>query len=136
MEIFLMYLKVFAVGGALCALGQLLINKTKMSSARILVCFMLLGALLETTGAFGYMKEYAGAGDTVPITGFGSTLVKGALEGAKESGLIGAVRGPGTRPPHFGASRRSERRQSGRRPVRWRSGFSSAVLLSGFLSVL
>ena len=66
MEIFLMYLKVFAVGGALCALGQLLINKTKMSSARILVCFMLLGALLEITGAFGYMKEFAGAGVTVP----------------------------------------------------------------------
>ena len=65
MEIFLMYLKVFAVGGALCALGQLLINKTKMSSARILVCFMLLGALLEITGAFGYMKEFAGAGVTV-----------------------------------------------------------------------
>ena len=93
MEIFLMYLKVFAVGGALCALGQLLINKTKMSSARILVCFMLLGALLEITGAFGYMKEFAGAGVTVPITGFGSTLVKGALEGVKESGLIGAVTG-------------------------------------------
>ncbi len=93
MEIFLMYLKVFAVGGALCALGQLLINKTKMSSARILVCFMLLGALLEITGAFGYMKEFAGAGVTVPITGFGSTLVKGALEGARESGLIGAVTG-------------------------------------------
>lgn len=93
MEIFLLYLKVFAVGGALCALGQLLINKTKMSSARILVSFMLLGVLLEITGAFDYIKEFASAGVTVPITGFGSTLAKGALEGAKENGLFGAVTG-------------------------------------------
>lgn len=57
MEVFLTYLKVFAVGGALCALGQLLINKTKMSSARILVTFMLLGLVLEIAGAFSYMKN-------------------------------------------------------------------------------
>ena len=93
MEIFLTYLKVFAVGGALCALGQLLINKTKMSSARILVTFMLLGLVLEVAGAFAYMKEFASAGVTIPITGFGSSLAKGAMQGAKEGGLLGAVSG-------------------------------------------
>ena len=93
MEIFLTYLKVFAGGGALCALGQLLINKTKMSSARILVTFMLLGLVLEVAGAFAYMKEFASAGVTIPITGFGSSLAKGAMQGAKEGGLLGAVSG-------------------------------------------
>ena len=93
MEIFLTYLKVYAAGGALCALGQLLINKTKMSSARILVTFMLLGLVLEVAGAFAYMKEFASAGVTIPITGFGSSLAKGAMQGAKEGGLLGAVSG-------------------------------------------
>ena len=93
MEIFLTYLKVFAAGGALCALGQLLINKTKMSSARILVTFMLLGLVLEVAGAFAYMKEFASAGVTIPITGFGSSLANGAMQGAKEGGLLGAVSG-------------------------------------------
>ena len=85
MEVFLTYLKVFAVGGALCALGQLLINKTEMSSARILVTFMLLGLVLEAAGVFGYMKDFAAAGVTVPITGFGSSLAKGAIKGDKNS---------------------------------------------------
>ena len=93
MERVLTYLKVFAAGGALCALGQLLINKTKMSSARILVTFMLLGLVLEVAGAFAYMKEFASAGVTIPITGFGSSLAKGAMQGAKEGGLLGAVSG-------------------------------------------
>ena len=93
MEYFLTYLKVFAVGGAICCLGQLLINKTKMSSARILVTFMLLGVILEVSGAFSYLKEFASAGATVPIVGFGSNLAKGALEGASEEGLLGAVKG-------------------------------------------
>ena len=93
METFLDYLKVFAVGGALCAIGQVLINKTKMSSARILVLFMLLGLVLELAGAFGDMKEFASAGVTVPITGFGSTLAKGAMQGAKEGGVLGAMAG-------------------------------------------
>ena len=93
MEIFLDYLKVFAVGGALCALGQLLINKTQISSARILVTFMLLGVVLELAGALSYMKEFASAGVTIPITGFGSGLARGALRGAREGGLLGAISG-------------------------------------------
>ncbi len=93
MEYFLNYLKVFAVGGAVCVIGQLLINKTSMSSARILVTFLLLGVLLEIAGAFKYMEEFAGAGVTVPIMGFGSNLAKGALEGAKNEGILGAIKG-------------------------------------------
>ena len=90
---FLTYLKVFAVGGGLCALGQLLINKTEMSSARILVTFMLLGLVLEVAGVFDAIKEFASSGVTVPITGFGSAIAKGALEGGREGGLLGAVSG-------------------------------------------
>ena len=93
MEYFLNYLKVFAVGGAVCVLGQILINKTSMSSARILVTFLILGVVLEIAGAFKYMEEFAGAGVTVPIMGFGSNLAKGALEGAKEEGILGAIKG-------------------------------------------
>lgn len=93
MDYFLNYLKVFAVGGAVCVIGQILINKTSMSSARILVTFLTLGVVLEIAGAFKYMEEFAGAGVTVPIMGFGSSLAKGALEGAKEEGILGAIKG-------------------------------------------
>ena len=93
MEIFLDYLKVFAVGGLVCLIGQILINKTKMSSARILVVFMLTGLILELCGAFEPLKEFAGSGVTIPIMGFGSNLAKGALEGAKTEGVLGAISG-------------------------------------------
>ena len=87
------YLRVFLVGGLVCLMGQLLINLTKMTSAKILVTFLLLGVLLEAVGLFDPIKEYAGAGITIPITGFGSTLAKGAIKGVKEEGLIGALTG-------------------------------------------
>ncbi|MBQ9276385.1 MAG: SpoVA/SpoVAEb family sporulation membrane protein, partial [Clostridia bacterium] len=87
------YLKVFAVGGLVCMLGQILINKTKMSSARILVLYMIVGVILEVSGAFKYIKEFAHSGITIPIIGFGSNLAKGALEGAKSEGLLGAITG-------------------------------------------
>lgn len=90
MSIFLNYLKVFAVGGLVCAIAQILINRTKMSSARILVLFLLWGIFLEGIGVFKYIQEFAGAGISVPITGFGSVLIKGAKEGAK-IGLLEAV---------------------------------------------
>lgn len=93
MEMFLDYLKVFAVGGLVCMLGQILINKTRMSSARILVLYLLIGVVLEVSGAFEYMKEFASAGVTVPIMGFGSNLAKGALKGVKADGLLGAITG-------------------------------------------
>lgn len=90
MEIFLMYLKVFAVGGLVCVIGQLLINYTKMTSARILVLFLLSGVILEAVGAFKYIEEFAGAGITIPIVGFGALLARGAIEGASQ-GLLQAV---------------------------------------------
>ena len=93
MEIFLTYLKVFAVGGFVCMLGQVLINTTKMTSARILVTFLMLGVLLEVTGAFRFIEEFGKAGITVPITGFGASLAKGAIKGVKEEGILGAVKG-------------------------------------------
>ncbi len=93
MTVFLMYIKVFAIGGAICVIGQVLINLTKLTSARILVIFLLLGVFLEAIGVFKYLKEFAAAGVTIPITGFGSNLAKGAIEGAKENGFFGAVTG-------------------------------------------
>ena len=93
MDIFLRYLQVFVTGGIVCLLGQILINKTKMTSARILVTFLLLGVVLEVTGAFSYIKAWGGAGITVPITGFGSSLAKGAISGAKLGGIMGAISG-------------------------------------------
>lgn len=93
MEFFLQYLKVFAVGGFVCLIGQILINLTKMTSARILVTFLLLGVFLEAVGVFKYIEKFAGAGITIPITGFGSTLVKGALKGLNEKGVLGVLTG-------------------------------------------
>lgn len=90
---FLDYLQVFLVGGVICLLGQILINFTKMTAARILVIFLLLGVLLETIGVFQYIEEFGKAGATVPITGFGSGLAKGAIKGALSDGFLGAIRG-------------------------------------------
>ena len=93
MKTFIEFLIVFAVGGGICVLGQLLINFTKMTSARILVIFLLLGVVLEACGVFEPIKQAVHAGVTIPITGFGSTLAKGAIKGAKEKGLLGAITG-------------------------------------------
>lgn len=93
MQIFLQYLQVFAVGGVVCLLGQILINLTKMTSARILVIFLLLGCLLEAFGVFKYIEKFGGAGITVPITGFGATLVRGAIKGLNEKGILGVLFG-------------------------------------------
>ena len=87
------YLKVFVVGGAVCLIGQLLINLTKMTSAKILVTFLLLGVVLEALELFEPIREFAKAGITIPITGFGSTLAKGAIEGVKKEGIVGALTG-------------------------------------------
>ena len=92
MEIFLMFLKVFAVGGAICTLAQLLINYTKMTAGKILVYFLIAGLVLQTFGLYQYLVDFAGAGATVPISGFGYLLAKGAMEGAKK-GLFDAITG-------------------------------------------
>ena len=91
-EILLTFLKVFLVGGAICTLAQILINFTKITSGRILVLFLLLGVFFQAIGLYQYLVDFAGAGATVPISGFGYLLAKGAMEGAKES-LFKAITG-------------------------------------------
>lgn len=86
------YLKVFLVGGSICAVGQLLLDFTKLTSARILVIFLLIGVFLQAIGVYQAIIDFGGAGATVPITGFGYTLAKGAMEGAEE-GLLEALTG-------------------------------------------
>lgn len=87
------YVWCFIVGGLICVIGQILIDKTKITSARILVLFVTLGAILGGLGIYEYLVEFAGAGATVPITGFGYNLAKGAIKGVNELGLIGAFTG-------------------------------------------
>ena len=83
LEALFMYLKVFLVGGLICLIAQILIIRTKLTSARILVLFLMLGALLGGLGVYGYLAEWAGAGATVPITGFGYAISRGAIEGVR-----------------------------------------------------
>lgn len=87
-----MYLKAFIVGGLICTIAQILINTTKLTSGRILVVFMLAGVLLQSFGVYEYLIDFAGAGATVPISGFGYLLAQGAINGAK-NGLYGAITG-------------------------------------------
>ena len=83
----------FTVGGALCTVGQLLISLTRLTPARVLVIFVTAGAILTGIGVYEPLVKLAGAGATVPLTGFGYTLAKGAIEGAGEKGLLGALTG-------------------------------------------
>ncbi len=87
------YLTVFAVGGLMCALAQLLIIKTKLTPARILVIFLLTGVLLEGIGVYKYINDFAQAGISVPIIGFGASLARGSIEMARQIGFIGAFAG-------------------------------------------
>ncbi len=89
----LMLLKAFAVGGAICIIGQLLIDKTKLTPARILVIFVTTGAILGGFGIYEKLVDFAGAGATVPLTGFGNLLAKGAIEKVKSDGFIGVFTG-------------------------------------------
>lgn len=86
-------LKCFIVGGLICIIGQILIDKTKLTPARILVIFVTAGAVLGGIGIYKYIIDFAGAGATVPLTGFGANLAKGAIESVKEQGLLGAFIG-------------------------------------------
>ena len=87
------YLKAFLVGGAICMLGQILIDKTRLTPARILVCYVVLGVILGGAGVYDKLVDFAGAGATVPLTGFGNTLAKGVREAVKEQGILGALTG-------------------------------------------
>lgn len=86
-------LKAFIVGGLICAVGQILIDRTALTPARILTTFVVAGVLLEALGLYGPLADWAGAGATVPLTGFGSNLAKGVREAVKEQGLLGAFIG-------------------------------------------
>lgn len=87
------YLFAFLVGGALCLIGQLLISLTRLTPARILVIFVVSGVVLGGLGLYEPLVDLAGAGATVPLTGFGYSLSKGALESAATDGVIGAFTG-------------------------------------------
>lgn len=87
------YLKAFLVGGALCLIGQLLIDKTKLTPARILVSYVVIGVLLDGIGIYEPLKEFAGAGATVPLTGFGSNLANGVRQAVDAGGFIGILTG-------------------------------------------
>lgn len=87
------YLKAFLIGGALCLIGQLLIDKTDLTPARILVCYVVAGVILGGVGLYGPFAEFAGAGATVPLTGFGNLLAKGVKEAVDEKGFLGIFTG-------------------------------------------
>ena len=87
------YLWAFLIGGAICTVGQLLLSYTQLTSARILVLFVVLGVVLGGLGWYLPLIDFAGAGASVPLLGFGNALAKGAIEGAKEHGILGALSG-------------------------------------------
>ena len=89
----MMLLRAFLVGGSICIVGQILIDKTKLTSARILVIFVTLGAILGGLGIYQKLVDFAGCGATVPLTGFGNLLAKGAIKKAEVDGLLGAFTG-------------------------------------------
>ena len=86
-------IRCFVVGGTLCVIGQILIDKTKLTPARILVAYVTTGVILGGLGIYKYLVDFAGSGATVPLTGFGYNLAKGTIEAVKENGLIGAFTG-------------------------------------------
>ena len=87
------YIKAFIVGGIFCAIGQVLIDKTKLTPARILVGYVVAGVLLGALGLYKPLVEFSGAGASVPLTGFGYTLAKGVKEAIQQNGFIGVLTG-------------------------------------------
>ncbi|NCC67303.1 MAG: stage V sporulation protein AE [Clostridia bacterium] len=93
MDIFYDFLKAFAAGGALCAIGQILVDRTKLTPARILTSYVVAGVILGAVGVYQPFSDWAGAGATVPLTGFGNTLAKGVRLAVYKDGIIGALLG-------------------------------------------
>lgn len=93
MELFLSCVKAFVIGGILCAIGQILIDYTKLTPARILVSYVVAGVILGAVGLYAPIVEWGGAGATVPLTGFGYNLAKGVKEAVDKEGLIGVLKG-------------------------------------------
>ena len=90
----MIYLKAFVVGGLICVVGQILIDRTKLTPARILVLFVVAGVVLEGFGVFSPLREFAGSGATVPLLGFGSALAEGTREMINQTGWSGILTGP------------------------------------------
>jgi stage V sporulation protein AE len=93
MDAVLPYIKCFLVGGALCAIAQVLIDKTMLTPARILTFYVVIGVVLGALGIYQPLVDWAGAGASIPLTGFGNTLAKGVKEAVAQKGLIGAFTG-------------------------------------------
>ncbi len=93
MEFFIACLKAFLVGGAFCVIGQLLIDKTRLTPARILTSYVVAGVILGAVGVYQPLADWAGAGACVPLTGFGNTLAKGVREAVAADGVLGAFTG-------------------------------------------
>ena len=108
------FLKAFAVGGGICVVAQVLLDRTKLTPARILVAYVILGVFLGAVGVYEPLVEFAGAGVTVPLTGFGYNIFRGVREAVDEQGLLGALTGPLTAA----------------------SGGTAAALVFGFLAAL
>ena len=89
----MMYVKAFLVGGLICALSQVLIDRTRLTPARILSAYVVLGVLLSAVGIWGPVVKFAGAGATVPLLGFGHTMAEGVKAAVQEQGLLGAFTG-------------------------------------------
>ena len=87
------YLKAFLVGGILCLIGQMLIDRTRLTPARILVSYVVIGVILSAVGIYKPLAEFAGAGASVPLTGFGNTLAKGVREAIDQDGFLGIFTG-------------------------------------------
>lgn len=87
------YIKAFIVGGLLCLIGQILIDKTKLTPARILVSYVVIGVFLGAIGLYEKLIDFAGAGAAIPLTGFGNSLAKGVREAVDESGFLGILTG-------------------------------------------
>ena len=90
------YLKAFLCGGVLCVIGQILIDKTTLTPAKILVTYVTVGVVLSGVGVYQYLADWGGAGATVPLTGFGHLLAKGVRKAVEQDGLIGALTGGST----------------------------------------
>ena len=88
------FLRAFLIGGGLCVIAQILIDKTKLTPARILVIYVVAGVILGAVGLYERIAEFGGAGATVPLTGFGYLISKGVREAVEEKGLLGALTGP------------------------------------------
>ncbi len=89
----MMILKAFITGGVICIIGQVLIDKTKLTPARILVAYVTIGTILGGLGWYKYLIDFAGCGATVPLTGFGNLIAKGTINEVQTTGLIGAFTG-------------------------------------------